>query len=469
MVWCGTCYQKAESDNFHVNKRVDDDGNIMSDISSDQDRYRIGIDGSQFMTPFQCDLCLFRNLFKRNPRPVISDSENLVIIRRLNLDSIWSREPSTIKNNVRSLGRLITTCEGSGFSPELPKLGPFPTKDESGVCVAFSMLIHSKRAGSHTKLYTQFETIRKQRSAFSNTYFASAESAALGTVLTAGDQSNGQITKCPTHSLWFSRWSKGCQTRMGFILKQNKALSLDVMLSLISEFKEGIENALPGSWDRQKLCMGLAYAVICFCASLRGNEGLIVDLSTLIKNLDRGNYEDSDAKAKSIPPHVIIPLRGRFKGETGERCHLMPLANKTSTGIDIRGAVNLLIAARKEMKCKSSPWAFVDENGNKLPFGSMNDIILDRLEALKFKDSELNKLGLEAFNIREDFSINRSFRRGSETHALNQKVPEVVINAQNRWKKIEAAKGRKAQFSMIENYADILLLIPTMVRYSAML
>jgi uncharacterized protein with von Willebrand factor type A (vWA) domain len=52
---------------------------------------------------------------------------------------------------------------------------------------------------------------------------------------------------------------------------------------------------------------------------------------------------------------------------------------------------------------------------------------------------------------------------------LIQKIPEVVINAQNRWKKIEAAKGRKAHFSMIENYADILLLIPTMVRYSEIL
>jgi hypothetical protein len=85
------------------------------------------------------------------------------------------------------------------------------------------------------------------------------------------------------------------------------------------------------------------------------------------------------------------------------------------------------------------------------------------------KDSERKLLGLDTFDIREDFSINRSFRRGSETHALNKKVPEVVINAQNRWKKIEAAKGRRAQFSMIENYSDILLLIPTMVRYSEML
>ena len=147
----------------------------------------------------------------------------------------------------------------------------------------------------------------------------------------------------------------------------------------------------------------------------------------------------------------------------------MPLTNVTQNGINIRGAVNLLIAARGEMKHVDSSWAFVNKEGRKMSFGEMNEIILERIESVKEKDVEVNEHGLNSFDIREDFSINRSFRRGSETHALNQKIPAEVINAQNRWKKIEAAKGRKAKFSMIENYADIVQLIPTMVRYSAML
>jgi hypothetical protein len=469
MVWCGACYLKDELDDFHIDQLVDNEGNVLADSTMDQGRYTQGIDGSHLVTPIQCDLCMFRNLYKRNPRPVTSDRYNLAVIRRLNLDSIWSREPSTIKNNMRSLNKLISTCEGSGFDPELPKLGPFPVGDQLGICVAFSMILHSKNPGNHSKLYTQFDTIRKQRSAFSNAYFASFESASEGVILSIGDQSNGQITKCPTHSFWFSRWSRGCQTRMGFILKQNKAISIDVMLALIQSFKKGIRNGTPGSWNRQKLCMGLAYSVISFCASLRGTEGLILDIDTLKSNLENGNYDSNHQKAKSCPPHVIVPLRGRFKGETGERCHLMPLANVTASGIEVRGAINVLLAARQEMNLRRSIWAFVDNEGNKMKFSDMNEIVLDQLEVVKDEDIEKKLLGLEAFDIREDFSINRSFRRGSETHALNQKVPEVVINAQNRWKKIEAAKGRRAQFSMIENYSDILLLIPTMVRYSEML
>ena len=75
--------------------------------------------------------------------------------------------------------------------------------------------------------------------------------------------------------------------------------------------------------------------MISFCASLlRRSEGLKVDLQTLKKNWSKGNHEDQ-LKGKSNPPHVVVPLRGRFKGETGELCHLMLLANKTFTGINI--------------------------------------------------------------------------------------------------------------------------------------
>ena len=469
MVWCGSCYARADSDDFHINQRVDEDGEYMLDCESDLNRYKTGINGSHLMTPFQCDLCIFRNLYKRSPRLVLADEESLVVIRRLNLDSIWSREPSTIEKNVSSLARLITTCTSSGFDPQLPKLGPFAVEDTSGYCVAFSMLLHSRRPGKHTKLYTQFDTIRKQRSAFSNVYFASSESEEFGTVLASGDRSSGQITKCPTHSFWFTRWSKGCQTRMGFILKQNKATSIGLVKALVKDFKFMISLSDTASWERRRLCFGLAYTVIAFCASLRGSEGLLVDFGTLKSNLENGNYDQKVARKKGVPPHVIIPLRGRFKGEAGERCHLMPLTNCTSSNINIREAVNVLIAARGEMKNLSSQWAFVNQQGAKMTFGEMNDIILERIESVKSNDVLENIHGLEKFDIREDFSINRSFRRGSETHALNQKIPGVVINAQNRWKKIEAAKGRKAKFSMIENYADIVLLIPTMVRYSAML
>jgi hypothetical protein len=104
-----------------------------------------------------------------------------------------------------------------------------------------------------------------------------------------------------------------------------------------------------------------------------------------------------------------------------------------------------------------------------MKFSEMNEIILERVEAVQNADSRRNELDLRDLDIREEFSINRSFRRGSSTHAQNAKVPPEVVEAQNRWRKIERAKGKKPSLAMIETYADIEQLIPTLVRYSAML
>ena len=139
--------------------------------------------------------------------------------------------------------------ESHGFDPDLPKLRPFPLKDVMGQCVAFSMLVHSWLPGKHTKLYTQFATIRTQRSAFSNVYSASMEAANDAAIISVGTQTTSRITTCPTNSLWFSRWSTGCETRMGFVLKQNTAIYINVMKALISSFRSDIANGEPGSWE----------------------------------------------------------------------------------------------------------------------------------------------------------------------------------------------------------------------------
>ena len=58
-VWCGPCYHEGKFVKFHINQPMDDDGNLMYDDECDVNRYRIGIDDSHFMSPFQCNLCIF--------------------------------------------------------------------------------------------------------------------------------------------------------------------------------------------------------------------------------------------------------------------------------------------------------------------------------------------------------------------------------------------------------------------------
>ena len=67
MVWCNNCYRKGELDKFHVNKLKDEDGDDVYANKEDEDRYQFGVEGAQFVTPFKCDLCIFRILFNRDP------------------------------------------------------------------------------------------------------------------------------------------------------------------------------------------------------------------------------------------------------------------------------------------------------------------------------------------------------------------------------------------------------------------
>ena len=58
--------------------------------------------------------------------------------------------------------------------------------------------------------------------------------------------------------------------------------------------------------------------------SMRGYEGLWVDFQRLIDENHIGKYDRQE-------PHVIISVMGRFKGEYGDRTHLLPLINVTQS------------------------------------------------------------------------------------------------------------------------------------------
>lgn len=145
-------------------------------------------------------------------------------------------------------------------------------------------------------------------------------------------------------------------------------------------------------------------AIVC------GSEGLKVNFEILQKHWLKGQTRSS-TKTKgvgsAILPHVIIPILGRFKGEQGERYHLLALAQLTSSGVHIRNTIRVLLLMRERFKI-NSVWLFTDLHGNKLTFESMNEIILERLDMLKDSDTD-NILGLKDCAIREDFSINCSF------------------------------------------------------------
>jgi hypothetical protein len=141
----------------------------------DEKRFCVGRNGDNLITHFQCDLRTFWNIQRKNPiKGKPTDELMNCCIRRANLDSLWSREKSTVSSNVRNVVKAIQTSEQVDMQMPYEPLGPMPLEDLTGHRVAIQMLLYSLEPGTHSKNYKQFDTIRKMRSSFSNAWGASA-------------------------------------------------------------------------------------------------------------------------------------------------------------------------------------------------------------------------------------------------------------------------------------------------------
>jgi hypothetical protein len=96
-------------------------------------------------------------------------------LRRVNLDAFWSREPTTIKQNLGKVSRALQIAHELGmWDPPMPKLGPWKLVHEFGAAAATIMVKHSLDPGVMETM-VPFETARKMKSAFVNLYQTSVE------------------------------------------------------------------------------------------------------------------------------------------------------------------------------------------------------------------------------------------------------------------------------------------------------
>jgi hypothetical protein len=275
------------------------------------------------MTPFQCDLCHFRNMKQRDPDPGDDLDRNLFkYIRRASLDSLWSREPSTVSGNLGQVRAMERCGEDIGLDTISPEMGPFPVEDTFGMKVACAMLRRSLDPGKWEDTI-QFATARKVRSAYSNVYHASAK---VGKVAVMAYESTKSFhTTCETYGYWFERFVLGCHKRMGDLVMSDYAVSIELLHELLRILDEDWGEAKSDS-ARDKVTIFANILTFGFGCALRGEEIPKTDATGFLKYLEVGAR---DTKY----PHVVVPLMGRLKGETGERYHLMILSRLTTSGL----------------------------------------------------------------------------------------------------------------------------------------
>jgi hypothetical protein len=95
--------------------------------------------------------------------------------------------------------------------------------------------------------------MRKLHATFSNLFHASADSS-INTLSLGPSSAKSFLTTCPTQSMWFEHFSKGCLKHMGQEVKQDLAVSTSLML-LLQDILEGEWIANESTCGRIKISM----------------------------------------------------------------------------------------------------------------------------------------------------------------------------------------------------------------------
>jgi hypothetical protein len=100
---------------------------------------------------------------------------------------------------------------------------------------------------------------------FSKLYVSPEGVNSLHTV--GGEHAKHYLNKCPTHSLWFERFLKGCLSCIGWIVKQDMAIPLPLMHALMNMLN-GEWTLISADWKEKMLIASIGtYAVVSMAPS----------------------------------------------------------------------------------------------------------------------------------------------------------------------------------------------------------
>jgi hypothetical protein len=238
---------------------------------------------------------------------------------------------------------------------------------------------------------------------------------------------------------------------MGDTRRPDRAITIDEMLKC-QELLETDWKQASSKEERFGLAkMGVALCV-GYSSGLRGEELAKMSLGGTL-----AVFQESVKHPRF--PHVTVALRGRFKGETGEKNHHLILVPVTRSGLGNLTWVRRLLVNQTS--------AFGTVTGQLLgPKARIRDLD-PHLHGLLRRVQRLwpEVLG-PSVDIEVSYSFGRSIRRGSTAQAQNVRLPREVIEANQRWRKVERAKGKTPGFGMMETYTDVRAALESLLRYS---
>ena len=456
--WCAGCFTPVGNQPFPIKRTLDEDG-IEIKRGDDDLRFLRGRDGDHLMTPYQCELCHFRNIQKRDP--VQGDSQDLLLMqyaRRVSLDAFWSRESSTVAANLGQVKRICLTEAEFGmkiFSP----MGPFPIDDGFGMGPAIALLSRSLDPGRYDT-FVQWATFRKVRSTVTNVSQAGA--GGLGDVIGAYERNRTWISSVATHQFFYSRFMTGIHKRVGEVVKRDEPITIEVLKYiqdlLESKWKAEISKPKPDLDTLLKITrMGLWF-IGGFCAGFRGEEHLILEFAGTSASL-----EYLTKPPPGLPPHFEFVVAGRTKNNklSGAKFRVPVAAETAGTGLKPGIWAHRYCNLMKEAYPNKQPGYLFQRN---LASPKLFEFEEDFYSVLEEVQTLRPDLIASTIDVRDDFGILRSTRRGVSGHVINMNVDPRLVNAVNRWR-VEKNADVPA-LDMPNMYARLDLLKPTVLRYS---
>jgi hypothetical protein len=152
----------------------------------------------------------------------------------------------------------------------------------------------------------------------------------------------------------------------------------------------------------------------------------------------------------------------------GEQYNQLLMASETTSGLERRCLIELLVDRREEQGFLNGP-AFVDNLGNEIKSGRYEAIILGVLQDHKQWEDERDgdhESILEGVDIDEVYGVSRSFKRGAITRAQEAGVGQPEVEFMGRWRSVEQAAGRKPGRSIREHYTELAQMLDARLRFS---
>lgn len=192
-----------------------------------------------------------------------------------------------------------------------------------------------------------------------------------------------------------------------------------------------------------------------YLGGLQGKEVPLMDLAGLLKF-----WNETKAYSTLL---IMMALRGRFKGETGDRWHFPPIADITKTRFPVQKWFAQLLRRLVYDEGRQTGWIFQWEDGKREKFVDWDDAYKHYMA--RVQEETLNIIP-ETVDVVKDMSLWRSGRRGSTTDVSNAELDPVAIDANNRWRRRERHQGGEQAMGMREMYTQVENALPMFLCYS---